>query len=230
MNSDKTNLKKIAAEKAVEQIKSGMVIGLGVGSTAIHAVNKIGSLIESGELKDISAIACSKATHDHAQKLGIPLTSFSEDRLIDITIDGADEVDANLNLIKGGGGALLREKIVAQSTLYEIIVVDDSKISKYLGEKFYLPIEILKFGWETHMKFLESLGGEPTLRKDDSGHLYETDQSNFIIDCNFGPIKNPESLAKELESRAGIIEHGLFLGLAKEVIVASSSGIKTIKK
>jgi len=222
-------LKKTAAEHAVEQIESGMLIGLGVGSTAIHAVNKIAELIDNGKLKDIKAIACSKDTHEHAVRLGIPITLFEKSKLIDLTIDGADEVDQNLNLIKGGGGALLREKIVAQSTKHQIIVVDDSKISTHLGENFPLPIETLEFGWKSHIDFLEDLGGHPELRMLSNGLPYKTDQGNLIIDCDFGPIPNPGKLDFMLNQRAGIIEHGLFLGLTSEVIIASSTGINTIK-
>lgn len=229
MEIDIDNLKKMSAEKAVEEIQSGMLIGLGVGSTAIHAVNKIAELIKSGDLKDIQAVACSSATYDHAYSLGISLTSLKENQLIDITIDGADEVDENLNLIKGGGGALLKEKIVAQATERLIIVVDDSKISINLGEKFSLPIEVLQFGWRSHIQFLTDLGSLPTRRLNADNDSFVTDQGNYILDCNFGPIEDPKALALELDKRAGIIEHGLFLGLASEVIVSSVSGIEILK-
>jgi ribose 5-phosphate isomerase A len=222
-------LKKAAAENAVEQIQSGMLIGLGVGSTAIHAVNKIAELIKSGQLVDIKAVACSKATHEHAEKLGIPLIPLQKNMLLNITIDGADEVSHDLNLIKGGGGALLREKIVAQSTKREIIVVDDSKLSQHLGEIFPLPVEVLQFAWESHLGFLEDLGCIPKLRETGDNEPYLTDQGNYIIDCNFGAIESPYKLAEQLNQRAGIIEHGLFLGLTSEVIVASETGIKILK-
>jgi ribose 5-phosphate isomerase A len=230
MPDDRKPLKKIAAEKAVDYIKSGMLVGLGVGSTAIYAVDKIGELINSGSLTNITAIACSKATHDYATDLGIPLTFLDKKKLIDITIDGADEVDQKLNLIKGGGGALLREKIVAQSTIRQIIVVDDSKLSQHLGRNFSLPIEVLQFGYRSHFSFLKDIGGNPIQRINDTGKPYITDQGNFIIDSDFGAILEPQKLASKLDQRAGIIAHGLFLNLASEVIVASSSGINILKK
>jgi ribose 5-phosphate isomerase A len=229
MTDKKLELKKIAAEKAVEQIQSGMLIGLGVGSTAIHAVNKIAELIKTGQLVDIKAVACSKSTHEHAEELGIPLISLEKDMKLDITIDGADEVSEDLNLIKGGGGALLREKIIAQSTKREIIVIDDSKLSQHLGENFPLPVEVLQFAWESHLGFLQELGCIPKLRLIDSNKPYITDQGNYIIDCDFGAIKSPYMLAEQLDQRAGIIEHGLFLGLTSEVIVASETGLKILK-
>ena len=169
-------------------------------------------------------------TEDLASSLGIPLTSLKKNHNIDITIDGADEVDRDLNLIKGGGGALLREKIVAQATNHQIIVVDDSKISVRLGEKFPLPIEVLQFGWQSHFIFLIELGGKPVLRQIKDLTPFLTDQGNYIIDCDFGPMNNPHSLALKLDQRAGIIGHGLFLEMASEVIVASPTGIKTLKR
>ncbi len=230
MMTEQDRLKKISAEKAVESIRSGMLIGLGVGSTSDHAVRKIAELLKTGKLKDIKAVVCSKATEDLASSLGIPLTSLKKNQVIDVTIDGADEVDRDLNLIKGGGGALLREKIVAQATNYQIIVVDDSKISVRLGEKFPLPIEVLQFGWQSHYVFLIELGGKPVLRHINTQTPFLTDQGNYIIDCDFGPMTSPHSLALKLDQRAGIIEHGLFLEMANEVIVASPDGIKTLKR
>lgn len=228
MNID--NLKKQAAEKAVEQVQSGMVIGLGTGSTTNYAIKKIGELIQSGELKEIVGIPTSKATEELAKSLNIPLTSFDEKQEIDLTIDGADEVDEELNLIKGGGGALLREKVVAQASKREIIIVDESKLSKILGEKWAVPIEVLKYCVNLEKKFLESLGAKVELRKDKNGDAFITDEGNYILDSNFGLINSPKELAHKFESRAGIVEHGLFIGLASEVIVASSKEIKILKK
>jgi len=227
---DNTELKKQAAEKAVEQIKSGMVVGLGSGSTAYFAIKTIGELLNSGSLKDIVGIPTSKATEELAISLGIPLTSFEDIQEIDLTIDGADEVDDQLNVIKGGGGALLREKVVAQASKREIIVVDESKISKHLGEKWHVPIEVLKFSLQLEKRFLESLDASVVLRKADDGNPYVTDENNYILDANFGIISSPKELAHKLEERAGIVEHGIFIGLVNEVIVASPDGIKSITK
>lgn len=224
------SLKKQAAEKAVEQVQSGMVVGLGTGSTTNYAIKKIGELLQSGELKEIVGIPTSKATEELAKSLNIPLTSFDEKQEIDLTIDGADEVDEELNLIKGGGGALLREKVVAQASKREIIIVDESKLSKKLGEKWGVPVEVLKYCVQLEKKFLESLGAKVELRKDKSGDAFLTDEGNYILDSNFGLINSPKELSHQLEARAGIVEHGLFIDLTSEVIVASSGGIKVLKK
>lgn len=227
---EKSSLKKIAAEKAVEYIEPGMVVGLGTGSTAYFAVKKIGELIQKGSLNNIVGIPTSNKTEELAKELQIPLTTLNDNPRIDITIDGADEVDANLNVIKGGGGALLREKVIAQVTERQIIVVDDSKISNYLGEKWSVPVEVLKFALKSEKNFLEVLGGKTELRRDESGKPYVTDEGNYILDTNFGVINDPAELAVMLSSRAGIVEHGLFIDLVDEVIVASGEGIKYLKK
>jgi len=145
---------------------------------------------------------------------------------IDVTIDGADEVDPQLNLVKGGGGALLREKLVAQATAREVIVVDESKLSPRLGTLHTLPVEVLHFGWRSQARFLESLGAKYTVRQTAGGDEYRTDQGNMILDCDFGPIGDAAKLARQLERRAGIVEHGLFLGLTHLVVVSSPSGIR----
>jgi len=219
-------LKQDAAEYAVQFIQSGMVVGLGTGSTAIFATRKIGELLRTGVLKDITGFATSKATQDEAIQLGIPVMDDSLPLKIHLTIDGADEVDPQFNLIKGGGGALFREKIVAQASDREIIVVDDSKLSDHLGTHFALPVEVGPFGWKSQLRFLESLGARVTIRQNKDGSQYVTDSSNMILDCNFGPIADVVALARKLGDRAGIIEHGLFLGIANDVIVAGESGIR----
>ncbi|NOX18172.1 MAG: ribose 5-phosphate isomerase A [Chlorobi bacterium] len=224
------NLKKAAAEKAVEFIESGMVVGLGTGSTAAFAVEKIGELIKAGKLNNIKGIPSSVQTEMLAKQAGIPLTNFDKDPVIDLTIDGADEVDENLNLIKGGGGALLREKVLAQASKINIIIVDESKISKRLGEKWAAPIEVIRFASAVEERFLQSLGAKTELRADEKCRIVVTDENNWIIDANFGALENPDELARSLENRAGIVEHGLFIGLAHKVIVASESGIKILEK
>jgi ribose 5-phosphate isomerase A len=149
-------------------------------------------------------------------------------RALDVTIDGADEVDPQLNLIKGGGGALLREKLVAQATTREVIVVDESKLSPRLGTKHVLPVEVLPFGWRSQARFLESLGAKYVVRQRPDGRDYHTDQGNLILDCDFGQIADAEKLAIALEHRAGIVEHGLFLGLTHNVVVAGSDGVREL--
>ncbi len=219
-------LKKAAAEYAVRYIESGMTVGLGTGSTAIFAIQRIGALLQSGELKDIVGFATSRASRDAAVDLNIPMLPDDLPQAIDVTIDGADEVDPQLNLVKGGGGALLREKLVAQATAREVIVVDESKLSPRLGTLHTLPVEVLHFGWRSQARFLESLGAKYTVRQTAGGDEYRTDQGNMILDCDFGPIGDAANLARQLERRAGIVEHGLFLGLTHLVVVSSPSGIR----
>ncbi|MBE9478495.1 MAG: ribose 5-phosphate isomerase A [Chloroflexi bacterium] len=230
MANDRDALKKMAGEKAVEYVESGMVVGLGYGSTAIHALRRIGELIRQGELDGIQAIPTADLFAEEARRAGIPLTSLEEHPRIDVTIDGADEVDPELNLIKGGGGALLREKIVAQATTLNIIVVDEQKLSPVLGTNFDLPVEIIPFGWRSMEEYLRSLGAESQLRTKTDGTPFITDSGNYILDGHFGPIDDPYALSAELKSRAGIVEHGLFLDLASEVIIAAGDGIRSLKR
>ena len=223
-------LKKEAAEYAVRYVASGMTVGLGTGSTAIFAIRRIGAMLKSGELKNIVGFATSKASWDAAVELNIPMLTEDLPKGIDVTIDGADEVDPLLNLIKGGGGALLREKVVAQTTRREIIVVDESKLSQRLGTLHVLPIEVLPFGWRSQARFLESLGAKYIVRQTADGREYRTDQGNLILDCDFGPIADTAKLAGELEERAGIVEHGLFIDLTHSVVVAASSGVRELTR
>jgi ribose 5-phosphate isomerase A len=223
-------MKRQAAERAVHFVTSGMVVGLGHGSTTIFALRRIAELLHRGELRDILGIPTSTHVERDARELGIPLTTLSEHPLIDLTIDGADEVDEDLNLIKGGGGALLREKIVAQASRREIIVVDQTKLSPALGIQWPLPVEVIPFGWRSQAAYLESLGAEVTLRRSEDGSPFHTDQGNLILDCDFGSIPAPAQLAAQLNKRAGIVEHGLFLGLASDVIVGTDEGIRHLKK
>ena len=223
---DASKLKKRAAREAVKFVKSGMTVGLGHGSTAYFAVLRIAELIRSGALKKIRGVPCSWMVHEEARKLGIPLTTLNRNPVVDLTIDGADEVDKHLNLIKGGGAALLKEKIVAQASLREIIIVDESKMSPMLGTHCAVPIEVVPFGWQVHIPFLEKLGSKVKVRRKTDGTLFKNEQGNIILDANFGPIMNPAQLAADLERRAGIVEHGLFIRLATDVIVAGKDGMR----
>jgi len=219
---DNTTLKLKAAAAAVDLVESGMIVGLGHGSTAALAYQRLIQVMLAGRLQDILGIPCSSVTEREAQALDIPLTTLEAHPVIDLTIDGADEVDENLNLIKGGGGALLREKIVAQASKREVIVVDPSKVSTKLGEKWAVPVEVIPFGWGTQKVFLESLGAEVTVREAEGGEPFLSDQGNMILDAKFGPIADPAGLAATLKARTGIVEHGLFVGLATDVIVGKS--------
>lgn len=227
---DISNLKQKAAERAVEFVESGMVVGLGHGSTAAYAVRCLARSLHEGQLQNILGIACSREVEEQAQELGIPLTTLDEHPTVNVTIDGADEVDPHLNLIKGGGGALLREKIVAQASTRQIIVVDGSKLSPALGTRSPVPVEVVSFGWRAQAACLASLGARVVLRQESGGAPFKTDQGNLILDCHFGAIRDPAQLAARLNERAGIVEHGLFLDLATDVIVASSQGIRHLKK
>jgi len=225
-----SKLKQEAAEYAVQFVQSGMVVGLGTGSTAIFATRRIAKLLKDGTLKNIVGFATSKFVWAQAQQSGIPLMEQAMLSKIDLTIDGADEVDPKLNLIKGGGGALFREKIVAQASEREIIIVDDSKLSPCLGTHHTLPVEVNPFGWQSQMRFLQSLGARATIRCNADGAQFVTDSGNMILDCDFGLIADPTDLAAKLGARAGIVEHGLFLGIASDVIVASESGVRHLKR
>jgi ribose 5-phosphate isomerase A len=229
-DESQTKLKQEAAEYAVQFVQSGMVVGLGTGSTAIFATRRIADLLREGALKNIVGFATSNVIWQEAQRLGIPLMVQAMPSKIDVTIDGADEVDPELNLIKGGGGALFREKIVAQASDREIIIVDDSKLSPRLGTKHTLPVEVSPFGWQSQLRFLRALGARSSIRKNPDGSQYVTDSGNMIFDCDFGPLADPADLAARLGARAGIVEHGLFMGIANDVIVASESGVRHLKR
>jgi ribose 5-phosphate isomerase A len=213
--------KQRSAEAACEYVKDGMIVGLGTGSTAEFAVKKIGELVRNG--LSIRGIPTSDATKILAESEGIPLIDFSETMFIDLTIDGADEIDANLNMIKGGGAALLREKIVASASREEIIIVSGSKLVQQLGT-FPLPVEVIPFGWQVVFNQLESLQGNPELRLK-QGQPSVTDQGNFIVDCHFRKIENPEQLEQHLNMIPGVVENGLFINLCTRMIMADGENI-----
>ncbi len=219
-------LKKMAGEKAAERIKDGMIIGLGTGSTVKYTVLRIGEMVKDG--LEIIGIPTSRATEQLASRIGIPLGDINEYQEIDLTIDGADQVDSELNLIKGGGGALLREKMVAHASKYEIIVVDERKICNVLGS-FPLPVEIVKFGYQRTISVLEKLGCRASLRHRD-GEIYVTDNGNYIVDCKFEEIRDPQTLEREIDEIPGVVEIGLFVNLADEIIIGRKDGIEIRKK
>ena len=223
------DLKKQAALKAVEFVRSGMVVGLGTGSTAVHATRAIGDMLADGRLQNIFAIPTSEATARQAQEVGIPLTSFNQHPKVDITIDGADEIDPHLNLIKGLGGALLREKIVAAASQRLIIVADDSKRVSQLGSRAPVPVEVIPFAQELVRRFLQSLGANTILRQQ-KGIPFITDENNIILDCRFPPIADPLKLAQTIRQQPGVVEHGLFFNMATGAIIASPQGIEVRHK
>jgi len=213
--------KRVAGRKAVEWVRSGMVLGLGTGSTTYHALERIGELC--GEGFDLVGIPTSNGTEELALRFGIPLTSLDDVRRIDLTIDGADEVDPQLRLVKGMGGALLREKIVASASKEVIIAVDDSKLVDVLGTKSPLPVEVVRFGHKRTKEAIESLGCTAELRGKESPFV--TDTGNYIYDCRFMKIDRPEELEKDLSLIPGVVENGLFVGLASRVVIATDKGV-----
>jgi ribose 5-phosphate isomerase A len=217
--------KRAAAERAVEWVESGMTVGLGTGSTAIWAIRAIGAALKDGRLRDVVAVPTSNESERNARELDIPIVTLAEHPVVDLTIDGADEVDPALNLIKGHGGALLREKVVAQASRREVIVVDDSKPSPRLGTKMTLPVEVIQFAAAIERNYLESLGATVTMRGGDATP-FVTDEGNWIHDCDFGPIDDVERLSAFLHDRAGIVEHGLFLSLATDLVIATGHGVE----
>ena len=223
--------KQAAADRAVADfVESGMVVGLGTGSTAIFATRRIGVLLADGTLTDIVGVPTAIATGDEARRVGVPLLTDDVPWEIDVTIDGADEVDPALDVIKGGGGALLREKLVAQASAREVIVVDEAKRSPRLGTQFALPVEIVGFGLATTRLAIERLGARVEVRRSADGEIVNTDQGNVVLDCDFGPIEDAEALASALTAHAGVVEHGLFLGLVSVLVVSGAAGVEVIRR
>jgi len=230
---DADALKRESARRALDYVNSGMKLGLGTGSTAAHFVDLLAERMRAG-LK-VVGVPTSEATRKQAESLGIPLTTLDETPELDLTIDGADELDPALQLIKGGGGALLREKIVAGASREMIVVADDSKAVKELG-RFPLPVEVVDFGLEATRRAIEAVSaaagcrGEMKLRKRADGHVFVTDQGHLILDANFGRIPDAAALARGLAQVPGVVEHGLFIGLATRAILAGSEGIRVIER
>jgi len=215
------NAKQLAAEKAVSFLESGMTIGLGTGSTAYWVIEKIGEKVKKEGWK-VKAIATSIRSEEQARTLGIPILDFSKIKSIDITIDGADEVDGQLQLIKGGGGALLREKIVATNSKQMIVVADESKWVKTLG-RFPLPVEVVHFGWERTFEKLQLLGCEAKRRMNGT-EPYLTDNGNYIVDCAFEEIEDPPALHESVNAITGVVDNGLFIQIASKLVLGFNNG------
>jgi ribose 5-phosphate isomerase A len=218
--------KQVAARQSVEYVQDGMLLGLGSGSTAAFAIRLIGHRVREG--LQVRAIATSARSEQLAREAGIPLLSSEDACRIDLTIDGADEIDPHLRLIKGGGGALLREKIVAAASAHVVIIADSSKLVTQLG-RFPLPVEVLPFGWRVTSNRIAKLNGNPVLRDGPAGAPFLTDQGNYVLDCHFGLISDPQTLAVRLDEIPGLIEHGLFLDLASRVIIGSGDSFILIE-
>jgi ribose 5-phosphate isomerase A len=225
--------KKEAARAALDLVEDGMRLGLGTGSTAARFVAALGGRVAKG--LRVLCVPSSEATRTQAEKLGIPLTTLDETPELDLTVDGADEIDDQLRLIKGGGGALLCEKIVATASDQMVVIADESKVVKTLGT-FPLPVEVVRFGLLATMRLVEAIAveagchGEIRLRPGIGDAPFVTDQGNLILDCAFGAIIEPEVLAFALKRVPGVVEHGLFLGLADLAIVAGGGGVKLLRR
>jgi ribose 5-phosphate isomerase A len=219
--------KELAGRAAAKLVRHGDIVGLGTGSTAYFAVVAIGERVKSG-LK-ITGIPTSDATATLARSLGIPLTTLDENPVIDITIDGADEIDPQLRLIKGGGGAMLREKIIASASKKMVVIADSSKIVRTLG-KFPLPVEIIDFAQAVLEKQIRALGAMTKLRTKSDGTPFISDEGHHILDCSFGKISDPPALARTLNDIPGVVEHGLFIGLVKLVLVGRGTKVEELRE
>lgn len=216
-------LKQLAAEQAVEEVASGMVVGLGTGSTIYYALLKLGEKVRNG--LDIIGIPTSKQTEEIATQQGIPLSTLGEHPAIDLTIDGADEVNPTLDLIKGAGGALVREKIIAHASKRLVIIVDEGKLVEQLGSNFPVPVEIVPFGWGSTQIALNQICQDSILRRD-----FVSDNGNYILDCTFDGISDPVATELAINNLPGVVENGLFINRTDQVIIGAASGIQTVKR
>jgi ribose 5-phosphate isomerase A len=227
------NPKQLAADAALEMIQNDMVVGLGTGSTAQLFIDALGAALRAGRLRGIRGVPTSRMSEQQARALGIPIVSLAQVGQIDIDVDGADEIDPQLNLIKGLGGALLREKIIAQNSRQMIVIADSSKRVKVLGTHASLSVEVVPFEHEIQQRFFASLSREamlPMLRRQPDGTPYVTDNGNYIYDCRFQYIADPQSLEQTLRRRAGVVETGLFLAIATMALVADEKGVQRLTR
>jgi ribose 5-phosphate isomerase A len=224
-SSSHESQKRRAAAQAVALVESDMVVGLGAGSTAALAIRRLAELVTQGDLRGLVCVPCSADVERQARSLGLVVVPLAERPAVDLTIDGADEVDPDLNVIKGAGAALLHEKMVAQASRREVIIVDQGKLSPRLGTRSAVPVEVFPFGWRAEESYLHSLGATPILRLVGDGPLV-TEEGNYILDCHLGPIADAGALAAALERRAGIAAHGLFIGLVTDVLVGDDDGVR----
>ncbi len=223
--------KELAGRAAAQAVRSGMRLGLGTGSTVAYFLRALAGRIRSGELDGIVGVPTSLRTGEEAVGLGIPLVALEDTPALDLMVDGADEVDPSLDLIKGMGGALLREKMVAQACRRLLVIVDEGKVVDRLGTRSPLPVEVVPFGWTRHLPFIEGLGARPALRTAEGGAPFLTDNGNYILHCHFPEgIADPRALDAALASRAGVVESGLFLGMAHEVLIGAAQGVRRMAR
>lgn len=222
--------KQQAASAALDLVEPGMRLGLGHGSTVLWAVRLLAERVASGQLSNLTIVPCSTLIQEEARSLGMPITQLDDVSGLDLVLDGADEITAQLDCIKGGGGALLKEKILAQAAAKFVIIADSTKLSQALGTHWPVPVECIPWGRDILRKYLESLGATIILRQDADGRAFLTEQGNIIFDCDFGPIADPAFLAMQLSTRAGVVEHGLFLQMADEAVLAGPGGVQRLRR
>ena len=225
---DRERMKQLACQRAAQEVQDGMVLGLGTGSTVYYFLHELGRMVREGIR--LTGIPTSVQTAQLATQLAIPLTTLDDQPHLDLAVDGADEVDAHLNLIKGAGGALLREKIIAANATRFLVVVDESKMVTQLGERYSLPVEVVPFGHTPAMRALEGLGARVTLRRGTDGQPWLSDNGNYILDCHFGPIPDSMALQKALLAIPAVVDSGLFLNMTDTVIVGHAEGVRLLHR
>lgn len=231
MTPDTETLKRTAAAAALEEVESGMVLGLGTGSTVAHFLELLGQALQEGRLEDVRGVPTSVRTGRESRAAGIPLVALGDHPELDLAVDGADEVTPELDLMKGMGGALLREKMVAQAARRLCIIADEGKAVPRLGTRSPLPVEVVGWGWQVHARFLEARGAEVSLREADDDHSFRTDNGNLVLDCRFPDgIDDPAGLEQALLGRAGIVDTGLFLGMADTAFLAGPAGVRALRR
>jgi len=226
--ADRERMKQLACQRAAQEVQDGMVLGLGTGSTVYYFLHELGHMVREGVR--MTGVPTSVQTAQLATQLAIPLTTLDDQPRLDLAVDGADEVDDHLNLVKGAGGALLREKIVAASAARFLVVVDDGKLVTQLGERYSLPVEVVPFGHTPAIRAVEGLGARVTLRRGTNGQPWISDNGNYILDCHFGPISDPVALQKELLAIPAVVESGLFLNMTDTVIVGHTEGVRLLSR
>ena len=225
---DRERMKQLACQRAAQEVQDGMVLGLGTGSTVYYFLHELGRMVREGVR--LTGIPTSVQTAQLATQLAIPLTTLDDQPHLDLAVDGADEVDAHLNLIKGAGGALLREKIIAANAARFLIVVDEGKMVTQLGERYSVPVEVVPFGHTPAMRALEGLGARVTLRRGTDGQPWLSDNGNYILDCHFGPIPDSMALQKALLAIPAVVDSGLFLNMTDTVIVGHAKGVRLLHR
>jgi len=226
--ADRERMKQLACQRAAKEVQDGMVLGLGTGSTVYYFLHELGRMVREGVR--LTGVPTSVQTAQLATQLAIPLTTLDDQPHLDLAVDGADEVDDHLNLVKGAGGALLREKIVAASAARFLVVVDDGKLVTRLGERYPLPVEVVPFGHTPAIRAVEGLGARVTLRCGNDGQTWISDNGNYILDCYFGPISDPVALQKELLAIPAVVESGLFLNMTDTVVVGHAEGVRLLSR